>query len=662
MYPSRSNSRVASSSRHRPSRSVSYAESALPDGPVDPETVDLLSEFIHPHHQQDETLVDDAEEDSQPKLERQKLPWWKRPSPWWLLICTPLSTIAMSAGLAPKVEVYTLLVCSVHKPEIFKDRHFLPSDFPSSTESSNTTTFPPSFDIATTAAVTSSDYPESKLCASDPVVQAAVASLNAVITTSMGVLGCLTTGWWGAFSDRYGRTRILALTILGLLFNDVIFIFVTKNFQHIPGGYWFLIVGPLVEGALGGISTGSAASHAYISDVTDSAERSRLFSLLLGLVFTGIGIGPTIGGLLIRFSGNLLSVFYLATVIHGAFALMCLIALPESLTKTQMQAASVQYHESLRLLDEQERTLLTRIQRIFTFLKPLLIFFPEPVERHSNTNPLKGRKWDWNLTLIAMAYGFTISIMGSFSYKFIYMRATFGWSSEYLGYYLTIAGATRAAFLAIILPLGIQVVRTASKRRRLRSEMEPLLSSGNREPHSASFDLSLARASLLAETIAYSAMAFASTGMAFTGFTILSSFGSGFSPAVQSAALELYTIKIGANVESGKLFGALSVIQALAGQILGPSIYGLVYVKTVATFPKAIFFVSVASVIISFICLSLVRLPTDIRTDAEEVSHIPAHSNATLVDADISASAGDLRGRKTDNSLIPVVTVSAPSP
>jgi hypothetical protein len=25
--------------------------------------------------------------------------------------------------------------------------------------------------------------------------------------------------------------------------------------------------------------------------------------------------------------------------------------------------------------------------------------------------PLRGRKWDWNLTLLALSYGFTVSIM-----------------------------------------------------------------------------------------------------------------------------------------------------------------------------------------------------------------------------------------------------------
>ncbi|KAJ7228026.1 major facilitator superfamily domain-containing protein [Mycena haematopus] len=620
MSPSRSSSRV--SARHQPGRSISYAQSVLPDGPVNEETAELLGELVQPHHDQDDTLVDDLQEDSQSDLEREQLPWWKRPSPLWLSFFTPPSTIAMSATLAPKIEIYTLLACSVHKPEIFRDRHFLPASYFQPSAETIETTFPPSFDTAinssSSVVVSTADYP-TKECASDPVVLAAVARLAATLTTSMGVLGVLTTGWWGALSDRYGRARVLSLTVFGLLINDINFIFVTRNFQHIPGGYWFLIVGPLIEGALGGISAGSAASHAYIANTSHPSERSRYFSLLLGLIFTGFSVGPAMGGLLVRYAG-LLSVFYFATFVHGAFSLLSFTLLPESLTKSKMQAASTLYRESLRVLDEQEKSFLVRLQRLFAFLKPLTIFFAASNER--------GRRSDWTLTLLALSCGFTVSIMGSLSVKFQYIIAYFDWTSENVSYFLTITGATRAAFLAVILPrLFLNmflcfplIMRIHSHDQRSRpfqsSELDPLLVPSSPEPHSASFNLSLARISLFIEVIAYAAMPFATSGLAFTGLTILSAFGSGFNPAVQSAAMELYSKRIGTSVEAGKLFGGMSVIQALCGQILGPSIYGIVFVKTVATFPKAIFFVSIASVCLSFICLSLVRLPTDIQSDA----------------------------------------------
>lgn len=89
--------------------------------------------------------------------------------------------------------------------------------------------------------------------------------------------------------------------------------------------------------------------------------------------------------------------------------------------------------------------MLMRIKRMFVFLSPLSVFMPE---LNKNTNPLKVFRKDWNLTLLAVAYGFTVSIMvgrvrtaglpvnlrrctqGSYTYKFQYAASTFGWSSE----------------------------------------------------------------------------------------------------------------------------------------------------------------------------------------------------------------------------------------
>jgi hypothetical protein len=65
--------------------------------------------------------------------------------------------------------------------------------------------------------------------------------------------------------------------------------------------------------------------------------------------------------------------------------------------------------------------------------------------------------------------------------------------------------------------------------------------------------------------IGYSLLPFAPTGLIYVAFATLISMGAGLSPALQSVALEMYTQKYGGDgtVESGKLFGAMSVVQAL---------------------------------------------------------------------------------------------------
>jgi len=79
--------------------------------------------------------------------------------------------------------------------------------------------------------------------------------------------------------------------------------------------------------------------------------------------------------------------------------------------------------------------------------------------------------------------------------------------------------------------------------------------------HSPAFDLGLARFSLLIDIVCYTAMGMVSSPLLFTGFGVLGALGSGFTPAIQSVALTLYTRRGG--TESGKLFGGIAVVQAL---------------------------------------------------------------------------------------------------
>lgn len=53
------------------------------------------------------------------------------------------------------------------------------------------------------------------------------------------------------------------------------------------------------------------------------------------------------------------------------------------------------------------------------------------------------------------------------------------------------------------------------------------------------------------------------------------------------------------------------MIIACSGQILGPAMYGFVYIRTVVIFPRAIFLAGLGCVLVSFILMSFVRLPQD---------------------------------------------------
>ncbi len=81
-------------------------------------------------------------------------------------------------------------------------------------------------------------------------------------------------------SDRHGRMWVLGFNVAGLLVSDISFLIVADFWDKLPGTYWWYVVGPAVEGLVGGISVASVIMHAYISDCSDSGTRYGLPSSL----------------------------------------------------------------------------------------------------------------------------------------------------------------------------------------------------------------------------------------------------------------------------------------------------------------------------------------------------------------------------------------------
>jgi len=244
-----------------------------------------------------------------------------------------------------------------------------------------------------------------------------------------------------------------------------------------------------------------------------------------------------------------------------------------------------------------------------------------PTEKEPG-NTLKGRKKDWNLTLLAVAYGFTVGTLGSTSFVFQYATGSFGWSFETVGYWLSVMGVVGSIYLTLILPTAIKILKPKPFILEFPAtpvETTPLLNLSSssstmisrktikKEIHSPLFDLNLARASLIVKIVSCTSMGLAQSPILFALSGTMGGFSLGFSPAVQSVALALYAKRGG--VETGSLFGALSLLQVISSQILAPFIYGFVYVRTVAIYPPMIFFVFTAALSTSFCILGLIRIP-----------------------------------------------------
>ena len=107
-----------------------------------------------------------------------------------------------------------------------------------------------------------------------------------LLSTLYSLLQFIFSPIWGSLSDRYGRRKILTITLAGNAVSYFIWIF--------AGQFWIVVLTRLICGMMAGnIAVASAAA----ADVTNEKERTKGMAIVGVAIGMGFLVGPVIGGL-----------------------------------------------------------------------------------------------------------------------------------------------------------------------------------------------------------------------------------------------------------------------------------------------------------------------------------------------------------------------------
>jgi MFS family permease len=378
-----------------------------------------------------------------------------------------------------------------------------------------------------------------------------------------GTLCAFSSPRLGALSDRYGRRLILAVTALGMLLGDIITI-TAASFPDSISVYWIL-----VEFGFGGLAGSFIATMAiiqsYAADCTPPARRSVVFGYLHGCMFLGIAVGPILGGLIIKASGNIMTIFYVAFVCHLGFIVFITSFVPESLSRSRQIAARERHRAELLKHPRRPWTTIADLANIF---KPLSILFPSRDQTPDITRT--------NLVLLAavdtVVFGVTL---GSASIVVMYSEFMFKWGNFESSVFVSIANTCRVGMLVAVLPLVFRIF----SHRTNRLGHGPAAKGGN----SDKFDIGIIRVAVFFDVLGYIGYAIVPTGILFIVSGVIASVGGIASPTLQSAL----TTHVAAD-KTGELLGAISLLHALS-RIAAPAALHLVYSLTIGKTSSAVF-------------------------------------------------------------------------
>ncbi|EKV12385.1 Tetracycline-efflux transporter, putative [Penicillium digitatum] len=525
---------------------------------------------VPPMHPQETRRVEDVNENTPLILETDGLlhrqpvnltddrPKWRRPSIWWLLPFGLLFTLGFGGMAVPKINLTLSLICRDYLAE--------------------KTTQEPGFTYL--PVIFGEHNPQCQF----PQIQSLVAQFQLYLNLIAGILSALVSPRFGHLSDRYGRTKMIALGAMGAVLNEIITVIVAKWPDRVSVN--MLLLGAVMDGLGGSFTTAQALIHSYVSDCTPAEKRSVAFGLFHGALFFGVAAGPGGAAFLIKHGGTLV-VFYIALAFHATFCLSIFLIVPESLSKDR-QLAAREKHRINNVNADSPKWCSWRVWNPMNLITPLAILMPavgKPSLLFPNrrgASPALRR----NIMLLAAIDTAVFGVaLGTVQVIIIYAAYMFNWGSVESSLFVAIINVVRVLNLFLVLPLVSMFFRTPSKEDGTIRGSDTL-------------DIVLIRISIIFDVLGYIGYALSKTPAVMIMSGIVASLGG-----MGSAILQSSLTKHVPHERIGQMLGATGLLHALA-RIVAPSVFNLIYSLTVATLPQTVF-VALAAVFGGAFLLSL---------------------------------------------------------
>lgn len=526
------------------------------------------------------------------------LPWYQRPSVYWLIPPYALFTLAFGGSIVPKLNLIVDLICQ---------RYFAEQSI----------TDP---NLAFTPVVLGSNNPQCHI----PEVQRNVATFTLVLSVITGILSAYTVPKIGSLSDRYGRKKLLALASAGGVCAELVVI-ATARFPDVVHYRW-LILGCIFDGLAGSFTAGSVLSHSYTSDCTPPSKRGVAIGYLHSCLFSGLALGPLIAGYFVKWTGSLLSVFYVTLGCHIFFILCIVFVVPESVSKRRQLLAREKHRASNEKRDRKTREwasqYLAATEGTGSWFWSWLASpkYANAVASLRSTNPLEplkilrpkgqqNRRARRNLTLLAIVDMIILgSAMSSGQVTLLYSEFMFQWGNFETSRFMSLISLVRVVVLMCIFPIINYFFRIRPAQRRRRE------SGGIVEQNAGAdgLDVWILRCAIVSDILGMAGYVFARTEALFVLSGVITAFGGLGSATIQAAVSKHVPAE-----RVGQLLGAIGLLHALS-RIVAPVIFNGLYAATVKSFPQAVFVVILAMFCATLVLSSLVRPHIYMTEDVDE--------------------------------------------